>query len=232
MKASIGLLFMTVILGFAGCSKSADTHQADILPTKGMQESGSLQLVAFVSGILGDKGQLGSLIYTGNCSPGEVSDPFKLAAPAAGVSALEALRKAFAGDPRLTVKLESGLIRMTGGDVPHDLLDLRIGQIVFREEDDPRDAIGKLLALPEVRANMQEHHLQPLLVLESIYAPPIKGAARLNGIIKNETLFQILDRIVRTFPGMWIYRECAGSQDERLIYIGFQQFSAQAVSPQ
>jgi hypothetical protein len=231
MSAFIRVLLIAVILGLTGCSKSAETHEAGIVPRKEMQETGSLQLVGFVSKILGDKGQSGSLIYAGNCATGEASDPFKLATPAAGVSALEALREGFAGDPRLTVKLESGLIRVTGGDVPRDLLDLRIDHITFREEDDPRDAIRKLLALPEVSAYMQEHHLQPLVVLESIYAPPTKGAPRLNGTVKNETIFQTLDRIVRTFPGMWIYRECAGSQGERLVYIGFQQFSTRAVSP-
>lgn len=228
MSQIIRALFITAfMLLTAGCG-SGHSNGVQALPTKVKQDEASLPLVTLVGKILGETRQSGSLIYEGSCSPGKPSDPFKLTSPVTGVPPLKALDEAFSHDPRLTAKLESGLIRVTGGNVPHDLLDLRISRISFRNEDDPREATRKLLALPEVRDYMRNHHIQFLMVSGGIYAPPSEKGPRLNGTIKGATVFQVLDRIVRTFQGVWIYRECAGSEGERVIYVGFLQFSPQS----
>lgn len=219
-----GLVLLT-----AGCGRGS-SGGTPTFPPKVAQDEVTFPLVNLVARVLGEADQPGSLIYEGNCSPGKPNDPFELRPPAPGVPPLQALHEAFSHDPQLTAKLQSGLIRVAEVGVPHDLLDLRISQISFRNEDDPRDAVGRLLALPVVRDYMRNHHIYFLVVLPGISALPSKGGPRLNGTIKGAAVFQVLDRIVRTFPGMWIYRECAGSRGERFVYIGFQQFSPQTSS--
>lgn len=207
-----------LMLLVAGC------HGVEPFPTKVVQDEATFPLVTLVGRILGEAGQSGSLIYEGNCSPGKPNDPFRLLSPAPGLPPLRALDEAFSREPRLTAKLKSSLVRVTEVSVPHDLLDLRISHISFRNENDPRDAIQTLLALPIVKDYMRSHHIRFLMVQEGIYPPPSRRGPLLNCTIKGATVSQVLDRIVRTFPGMWIYRECAGSGGERDVYIGYMQF--------
>lgn len=190
-------------------------------PPSVRQDEVTFPLVSLVWKILGGTGRSGSLIYEGNCSPGKPDDPFRSASPRPGASPLQALNEAFAHDPRLTARQESGLIRVTGGKVPRGLLDVQISQVSFRDEDDPRDAVQKLLALPEVRDYMRGHHMEFPMVQGGIFALPRKGGPVLNGTMRGETLFQVLDRIVRTFPGVWVYRACSMGRGKRSVYIGF-----------
>jgi hypothetical protein len=190
-----------------------------------------LDIVAYVSKILAASHQPGSLVYGGRCADGEMIPPFKLEAPAHTTSALDALKTGFAEDPRLSAKLESGLIRVTGGNVPRDLLSLRIQRISFRGENDPREAMQQLQSLAIVTDYMRVHHIQFLTVLGGIRAVPAQGGPHLDATFHDVTLSEALDQIAWTFTGIWIYQECDENGGQRAVYIGFQPFYSQPSSP-
>lgn len=184
----------------------------------------SLELVEFVAKILGARGHSGSLVYEGTCAQGRISDDFQLTAPSRKTPPLNALKEGFERDSRLSAKLDSGLMRVTGGNVPWDLLNLRIPSVTFQDERDPMAAVRQLLQLPVITEYTRANHIQWLNVLEGIYALPVSGGPKLPGTLQDPTLSQALDMIARTFPGMWTYRECI-DEDHRTVYIGFMEFS-------
>lgn len=181
-------------------------------------------LLTRVANVLADHHQSGSLVYRGECTDdGGITDSFRVGAQERRVSAIQALRDAFANEARLTAAADaSGRIRVLGGDVQTDLLELRIPKIVFHAEADPRDATVKLLNLTEVSAYMNSHHISFVSAMGGI-APMPKGA-HLTVTMKDATIAQALDRIGQTFPGLWIYGECATAQGLRLVDFTFIEF--------
>lgn len=158
------------------------------------------------------------------CTPSEeISDSFKVGPPEAGVPAGQAVRDAFASDPRLAVREDGAdLIRVVGGNVHTDLLDLRISEVTFHSEDNPRDATIHLLLLPEVKAYMQTHHIRFVSGANGI-APTPKGV-HLSATLKNATISEALDRIAQSFPGVWIYAGCPTPSGERFVDFSFFGF--------
>lgn len=163
------------------------------------------------------------MVYKGSCANGGITDSFRVADPKAGAPVVQALHDAFAQEPRLTVKQdEAGRIRVVGGNVHTDLLDLRLSQITFHSEDNPRDAAESLDTLPEVKAYMQSHHIKFVNAMNAL-APMPKGA-HLSATLKNVTVSEALDRIAQSFPGVWIYGECTTPSGERLVDFTFIEF--------
>lgn len=165
-----------------GCTRATP------LQAIGKSHDTSSDFVAVVIRVLETSGQSGSLVYRGDCAPsGGITDSFKVATPKNYVSAINGLHDAFADESALTAKEDgSGLIRVVGGHVQTDLLDLRIHQVVFHAVDDPRDATYRLSALPEVKAYMQDHHVRFTTVLDGIFAP--SRGVRLNETLQDVTL--------------------------------------------
>jgi hypothetical protein len=177
--------------------------------------------------VLQYSGSSGSLAYRGECMPsGGIIDSFKIAPPKGRSSAAQMLRDAFGSDPRLKVSEDTtGIVRVLGGKVQTDLLDIRIPEVAFHGETDPRDATFRLLMIPEVKAYMQDHHMSFINVIH-IGPIPMPKAVRLTATLEDPTLSQALDRIAQAFPGVWTYGECAKSQGERLIYFDFAEFAS------
>lgn len=203
-----------------GCTRARGPE-----PQEKESSSVSSDLLQVVTAVLEYNARSGSLLYRGDCtSSGGIADSFKIAAPERGVSTIEALHEAFANEPRLTVKADaSGRIRVVGGDVQIDLLELRIPEIRFHDETDPRDATTKLLNLPEVRAYMQAHRTRFVSLVDGLV--PMPRGAHLTVTMKDATISQALDRIAQTFPGVWSYGECAAAQGERYVDFRFHEFS-------
>jgi hypothetical protein len=152
-----------------------------------------------------------------------MSDSFKIVSPSHDVSSIEALHHAFVNDPTLTVKEDSsGLIRVVGGDVQPELLGVTIHEVKFQEESDPRDATYKLLASPELKTYMQGHRTEFVTTSGGLVPPP--SGRHLSGTLSDVTVSQVLDRIVQTFPAVWIYEECVKGQGQRRVEISFHEF--------
>ena len=211
------VLLLELLIIMVGCSSSKPLEEEQ-------KEVTASNLVSRVVKTLADSYSSGSLIYEGICTPsGAITDSFKVAAPEPGVPVNQTLHDAFANEPRLTVKEDaSGRIRVIGGNVHTDLLDLRIPEITFHSEDNPRDAMASLLIRPEVKSYMQSHRINFESVINQL-APMPKGA-HLNTTLRNATISEALDRIAQTFPGVWIYRECATQSGERIVDFTFTEF--------
>ena len=151
------------------------------------------------------------------------STPSKLVHHSAMLQQFGLCSKRLGAEPRLSPQEEaSGRIRILGGNVHTDLLDLRIPQISFHSEDNPRDAVAALVTLPEVKAYMQSHGIKFVNAIGGI-APMPKGA-HLNTTLRNVTVSEALDRIAQTFPGVWIYSECVTESQRRLVDFTFIEF--------
>lgn len=184
-------------------------------------------LVSSVRKVLETNGRSGSIMYRGTCTPsGGITESFKISEFVETRSSVQALRDAFANEPTLKVREDaSGMVRVTGGNVQEDLLGLRLRQVVFRGERNPRDATTRVLETPEVKHYMQTHHMDFIAVAGGLIPPP--SGVRLTGTRKDESLSDTLDQIAREFPGMWVYGECQTARGERHVYLTFDEFSPQ-----
>jgi len=221
---NIRWLCLLAALGLAVGASGPVSHRRGVRGKSMMQKP---KLVDVVLTVLEDSGRPGSLEYQGACTgSGDITENFGIAAPLqSDLHPVQALQRAFVGDPELTASQDaSGLIRVVGGDVPTDLLNLRIHEVVFQRERDPRDAEYKLLALPEVHAYMQAHHITFIQTIIGLIPPP--SGRVLNVTLKGVTLSAALDRIAETFPGVWVYGECTRS-GERHVLMFFHEFSVQ-----
>ena len=180
-----------------------------------------------VSRVLGDARVSGSLAYwsPGPCNPSSGRFPLAPVLREAKVSSpiVDVLRDMFADDAKMRVIQEpSGIVRMFETDVPMDLLSVTIHHISFdvaaSESSDfhgPNIAILMILASPEVVKFRKEHHIGPF---ESYYRMPGDSASdkpSVSGTLDNVTLAQALDHIFQTFPGLWIYGNCASDEKEK-----------------
>jgi hypothetical protein len=217
---------LLLIIGIGlGCTKASPPNSGVTGSTAQVQTPPS-QFVATALRVLEENRRSGSLVYRGRCTDtGGMIDSLKIASSASDVPAIEALRQAFVNDPALTVKEDSsGLIRVVGGDVQPELLGVTIHEVKFQEENDPRDATYKLLASPELKTYMQGHRTEFVTTSGGIFPPP--SGRHLNGTLGDVTVSHALDRIVQTFPGVWIYEECVTSLGKRRVEISFHEFSA------
>jgi hypothetical protein len=195
-------------------------------PQRNEEVQTSSSFITVVTKVLETRGRSASVEYRGVCAAsGGITDSFNVATPSRNVSAIQALHDAFANEPRLKATEEaSGLIRVVGGEVQTDLLDITIREFIFNAETDPRDVTYKVLALPEVRAYMEAHRIKFITTIRGVVPTP--RGVRLTGTIRNVTLSQALDRIAQAFSGEWIYGECATVEGERKVYVKFHEFSA------
>lgn len=214
------IFLLAIMAFFLGCtSPSPDLNLNHEQPREVTASDFTTRVVQF----LHKNHRSGSMVYEGNCAEGGVTDSFRVAEPKTGAPAVQALRDAFAQEPRLTVKQDAtGRIRVTGGNAHTDLLDLRLPQVTFHDEINPRDATESLDTYAEVQSYMQSHHIKFVNAMNAL-APMPKGV-HLNATLKNVTISEALDRITKSFPGVWIYGECVTPSGDRFVDFTFIEF--------
>jgi hypothetical protein len=162
----------------------------------------------------------GSLELSRCGSPPLPQFPHLQAQTTRGRSLIQILSEMFADDPIMGVTQDNyGMIRMIESGVSPDLLNVKIKHIPFEINGVPLQhaafspvaAVGTILHTPEVLAYAEAHN---------IVIPSLGGAAPGNnapfsidrphivGSMDNLTLSQALDRVLRTFPGIWVYAAC------------------------
>jgi hypothetical protein len=222
IKVGVVVLSIGVVLSCTGEIRLDNNISQDIQSNENI----SSNLVSVVAKVLEDYRQPGSLVYSAHYyESGGLSDSFRVVMPSRGGTAVETLRQAFRNEPTVSVSKEEkgAIVRIIGGNVKTDLLDTKITTISFRNEEDPRDAVARILALPELKAYMEHHRMQFIVTSEGI--GPSQRAKPLNLILTDITLSESLDRVIKNFPGFWIYKEGATPQGERRVYIGIHEFS-------
>ena len=122
------------------------------------------------------------------------------------------------------------MVRMIEVGIPTDLLNVRISHILFEGYGHsaiytPNDAIRFIMRAPEVVAFMRSHDIEWPFAGEGI----IRGSGswptespQISGSLDNVTLSEALDRVLKTFPGIWIYENCPrGDKKNRVVYFRF-----------
>lgn len=165
----------------------------------------------------------GSLELSLHCdvgSPPPVYLPRLQPARSGGIP-LQALREILADNPAIQVGQDSnGTFRMIEAGVPTDLLNVRISHISFESDGVPlQDAafsantalLHAILRAPEVVAFMKAHDIIfPFGEGGSLGNDPRPTASlHIPRSMDNLTVSQALDRVLKTFPGMWVYESCA-----------------------
>jgi hypothetical protein len=193
--------------------------------------SSSEQSLLPILQILGNAKLSGSLEFSGRCDLRDFPEfPHFRAAVAHGESPLQALREIFAGDSTVEVRQDhpDGIIRMVERSVPTDLLDVQISHVPFKTHPAYRanDALRLLLEAPEMAAFMKEHHIAWPRIAEigpSNLSPQwLLEQPHIAESWDNVTVSEGLDRILKTFTGIWIYENCPRSEGKnRTVFFRF-----------
>lgn len=56
---------------------------------------------------------------------------------------------------------------------------------------------------------------------ESASSPNWPGKPQIWGNLDGVTLSQVLDYVLRVYPGFWVYESCSNKNKERVVYIRF-----------
>jgi hypothetical protein len=163
----------------------------------------------------------GSLEFSGHCDVETPPDfpQFRAPSPNAG-SVVDVAREIFAGDPTMQVTQDTdGTVRMVERGVSTGLLDVEIGHISFESNGLPLQyaafsagaaAAHVILQAPEVVAYMKAHQIERQLSegAPGSNSPYPTEAPHISGSMDDLTLSQALDRVLKTFPGIWVYESC------------------------
>ena len=129
----------------------------------------------------------------------------------------EALTAVSQLDPHLSwIRDKEGLMRVSDDRVPDDVLRIRLQRVRFRRAVDVNEAIRSVMSAPEVRAYFKENHIEDATVFINVVPLSTKGFPRLSDELRNVTVAEALDRIVRFFPGLWIYSDCRNGSLRRV----------------
>jgi hypothetical protein len=168
----------------------------------------------------------GSLEYSGECDMSQELPVLpKVRAPLEGQnnSALMMLREVFADDHKMQVTQETGgAIRMVEGGVPKGLLDVTIRKLSFNDVYDPMSAEAMIISAPEVQTFMKAHDIERdggrfRRGVRGLRQGPEPGLPHISEALDNVTVQQALDRLLKTFPGFWVYQNCLSETGGRVV---------------
>ncbi len=178
----------------------------------------------------------GSIEFSGHC-PGFPLDLQHLRVPSVrGGSPLQIARETFSDDPAMQITQDSdGTIRIRENGVLTDLPNVKISHISFEKNDTPLQyaVYGPSTALyqivlqaPEIVGFAKAHDVQiPFVGTIVRQGVPLENP-RISGSMDTMTLSQVLDHLVKTFPGIWVYENCPAS-DWTSRTVSFWFFSLQ-----
>jgi hypothetical protein len=220
--------FLLAMIFFFSGSEGADRERA----------SSDVGLAVMMA-VLSNAHASGSLEYWGNCELGSGKRfdlPRLRYLDSAVDDPIAALREIFADYPHMRVTRDAnGFIRMAEADVPHDLLDVSIKHIAFKDDEAypptdvryvPRDAMWAILSRPEVSAFMKDHEIVRRFDIEDASGQrpiPSPVLPHLPEGLNNVTLSQALDNVLQTFPGLWVYENCPSKKSKRIVDFAIYQ---------
>ena len=190
--------------------------------------------------VLNTAGISASLEFSGSCNSLVGTDfpefpQFNTAAAAKGATPLETVRQMFAGNTTVRVSQDAdGTIRIVQRDTPLDFLNVKVARISFATAQSPvrpifysgNDALVYILSAPEVNRFIEEHNIQklgfPIAGPMAPSPPPPNTLHFYPRPLENVTVFEAMDYIVKAFPGIWIYQNCAERNTrKRYVYLSF-----------
>ena len=166
----------------------------------------------------------GSLEYSGQCGPQEppILPRLRSRSEVPNTPILLKLRDMFAARPKVEVTQEAnGKIRIFESNVPRDILEVKISRISFNDAYDVCGAETLITSQPEVRAFMRAHdinsHLDRFGWGLGLRQQPQPGLPHISETLENVTVRQALDRLLKTFPGIWVYENCPDQRAGRVV---------------
>ena len=168
----------------------------------------------------------GSLMLSGTCrttQQGSVvaSDTISSPPPAISSDFSQAMIAVSQQDPHLSwARDANGYIRVKDDRVTGDVLQIHLKVVHFKGAVDSNAAIRDVLSAQEVRAYLREKHIEEGTVFTNIVPTSTKGFPKLSEDLRDVTVAQALDRVVKFFPGLWIYSECTTDSFRRVTIRG------------
>lgn len=116
------------------------------------------------------------------------------------------------------------MIRIVEENVPSEILGVKISHVTFKRQADPIMAMWEAVSAKEVGAFKKANHLGPdFYNANHPFQIPGPKSPRLSADLRNVTLAQALDKILETFPGLWIYETCPSWDKNRDVYFAIYQ---------
>lgn len=168
----------------------------------------------------------GSMTLHGTCEdtqqgPLVVSDPLSRPphGPFKGLD--DAMTELSHALPRLSWTRDArGLMRVSDDRVIGDILRIRLKRVHFAHATAPENAMQDIIAAPEVRSHLKQKGIEGEVFMSNIQPPGAKGLPELSGELHDVTVAQALDRVMKFFPGLWIYSECGRDSVRRVVIRG------------
>ena len=147
-------------------------------------------------------------------------------------SLLQAVREMFASDSVIQITQDAdGTIRMIERGAQTDLLNVRIGSISFEINGLPRQSafnpttvLAELLQSSEIISFMKTHQMNLVIRPQGslLHDPYTDNSPHIAESMQDVTLSQALDRVLKTFPGIWVYENCPQTEGEgRSVFLMF-----------
>lgn len=115
---------------------------------------------------------------------------------------------------------EEGLMRVRDDRATAGVLRVRLKRVQFKSVVLQDDAIGEIMAAPEVLAYLNDNHIEGGSVASHLEPASTRGLRKLSAELRDVTVAQALDQVVKFFPGMWTYVECSDGPIKRLVVSG------------
>lgn len=103
---------------------------------------------------------------------------------------------------------QEGLMRVSDDRLNGEILGIRVKEMHFDRVVTINAAIRVVMSTPEVRHHLAENHIEQFPTFPHGAPVSTEGFPVLSGDWSDLTVAQSLDRIVKFFPGLWIYSEC------------------------
>jgi hypothetical protein len=191
-------------------------------------ERNKRSLLKYLQPALQSLGGIARLNYATTCYAKDGSPmPFpkiKTQAAEPGKMGLAVIESVFRGDSRVFVKARAGMVEITVGDLPREILETRIHSVRFEriEQYNPTMAINAIESTVEVKLAMRQGGYEfPVVISDMLVVTPEEGRPHLPQSLRELTLGQALDLIAKTFGGISTYGVCSQSETRRLVYLGF-----------
>ncbi len=209
-----------------------------------LSRASSLQSIL---GVLNGAKLSGSLVVTEFSKPSNYRNipdvpPLCVAAINPG-SPLQTLRTMFDDESTMRVTQDAnGIIRMVEHGTQTDILNAKIAHLSFDNRnggiDNPNAALGIIKASPELQHFLKIHDSnwpfagngEAISILADNNMKPVRlpsWVPHISGSMNKVTVREAMDRILKTFPGIWIYENYPSSgTQKRIIYLHFYRLQA------
>jgi len=146
---------------------------------------------------------------------------------------LRTVRNMFADDPAMQIMQdEGGTIRMKELGVSDDILRVKVRNFKFADVPNggvyaPDTAVLRVMVSPEVARFRASRKIEwvAAFYLTGTLGPPSPELPHVSGSMQNVTVSEILDRVLKTFPGIWVYENCpAHDHKKRTVDLRFLTF--------